>query len=204
MHGGGGGAGGHGGGFGGGHGGHGGHGAIGGHHHAAPGDGSGGGAVPPVIGRRSPRGAGAVGDGLAAPSSVVLATWWYFASAVLVAVGGVLGQLSALRVAHALAVRGQAVGVTLGITTLVVLALKLLVVVRLRRGRNWSRIAVVVIAVFEAVDYGVRADSLGRQLAVGPLSAGAVLAAVLGLVALVAAVVLLFRPESNTFFRSRR
>jgi hypothetical protein len=188
--------GGHGGGIGGGHGGHGG---FGGHHHG----GAAGGAAP-VLGGGASRTTPTAPDGTPAPTSVVLGARWYLFSAVLLMLGNVFTVFAALRIAHALASRGQTAAIGVVGFALVVLVLKLRIVRRLRRGRNWSRIAILVLTVVDVVTIALRSGTLGHELAIGPLSAAAVVCEVLALIALIAAAILLFRPEANAFFRARR
>lgn len=199
------------GGLGGGH-----HGGFGGHHHP----GAGGDALAPVIprGRRKDSSSsppfGPAQTFLATPPAVLAAIRLYLASAAAIALGGVLAVIASLRLLHAGAARGApqaAAASTVGgtfvtvavITAPVLLGLKLFVAGRLRRGRNRARIAVLVLAVLDLGAMVLRAGSLGRQLSLGPLSATALVVEVLGLIALVAAAVLLFRPDANTWFRSR-
>lgn len=131
----------------------------------------------------------------------------WFASMVATLVGGVLGYVVTDQAAAVQAVldanptgmsREQVqTAVTIGLVggvlvVLLTLGLELFLVLKMQAGRTWAR---VVLAVLAAVFVGATVAGLARGV-----STGAVINAI-SVLLLVAAVVLMFRPAANTYFR---
>lgn len=146
------------------------------------------------------------------PRSVTAAFILLLAAALVHAVGAtvnlmaMLSRLQAVATVTAPAGRASAVLTTmmLGnlIGSLLVLAVWLSLVILMRIGRGWARIAVTVLG---SLDLGLVAVAI-RHIDVtrpAPTAASLPLAS-LGIVVLIVGVVLMFTPTSNTYFRAHR
>lgn len=78
-----------------------------------------------------------------------------------------------------------------GIIGIIIAIVELLIVFKMRDGRNWARIVLLILAILQVIGYATQG---GNNNAINWI----------GLVAVIVATVLMFLPASNDYFRGNR
>jgi len=126
------------------------------------------------------------------PTSVKISFWILLISLVLDAVTAIVfitsGFATAASPEAAIALGANAGGgvyIATGVVTLILVAIELIILWKMRAGRNWARIVITILEI----------------LALGSVFAGFSLLGILGFFLSIVALVLLWVPASNNYFR---
>lgn len=100
----------------------------------------------------------------------------------------------------------RSVGAVTGVFALIFSAVYGLFIVKMRAGRNWARIVLTVLGALSALSLLGTAALPGyypAYFAAGPAGAAVVVLSIVDMVLMALAIVLMFRPVANTWFRRR-
>ncbi|MGI9004232.1 MAG: hypothetical protein ACR2GH_21715 [Pseudonocardia sp.] len=95
-------------------------------------------------------------------------------------------------------------GIVIGVLALAILVFYILFIVMMRAGKNWARITLTVLAPLTVIGGSLVFSDISALLSVGGLGLAKVVIAVVELILVVAAVVFMYRPDSNTYFTQAR
>lgn len=138
---------------------------------------------------------------LAPPASVRLAVILFLTDVVLGLVNFALTL--ALPPGQADAEAQMPTGIAIGVLALAFLVFYVLFIVKMRAGKNWARITLTVLVPLTVLASIVFSD-IGALLSAGGLGLAKVVTIALELILIVAAVVFMYRPDSNTYFTQAR
>ncbi len=94
-------------------------------------------------------------------------------------------------------------GIRIGVGALISLVLYALFIIKMRAGKNWARITLTVLIPLIVLGSLVLSD-IGTLLSVGGLGLVKVVLTALELILIIAAVVFMYRPDSNAYFTRAR